>query len=84
MTTVQTDTDVLAIDVEAEVARISASLRDYLTRARRKGAIVALSGTVAKLTRDYFDQRRQGIEPRFHGRDYPELKGVDPTIWTRE
>ena len=31
------DADVLAIDLEAEVARISASLRDYLTRARRKG-----------------------------------------------
>ena len=46
MTTVQTDTAVLAIDVEAEVARISASLRDYLTRARRKGAVVALSGGI--------------------------------------
>ena len=40
------DTDVLAIDVEAEVARISASLRGYLTRARRKGATVALSGGI--------------------------------------
>lgn len=47
-------------------------------------AIVALSGTVAKLTRDYFRQRAEGLEPRFHGRDYPELRGVDVTIWTRE
>jgi AGCS family alanine or glycine:cation symporter len=47
-------------------------------------AILALSGTVVKLTKDYFDQRAQGIEPRFHGKDYPELKGVDPTIWTRD
>ena len=54
MTTVQSgsqvdsqgDADVLAIDLEAEVARISASLRGYLTRARRKGAIVALSGGI--------------------------------------
>ena len=47
-------------------------------------AILALSGTVVKLTRDYFAQRAQGIEPRFHGRDYPELDGVDGTIWTRD
>jgi len=40
------DADVLAIDVEAEVARISASLRGYLTRSRRKGATVALSGGI--------------------------------------
>ena len=48
-------------------------------------AIVALSGTVVKLTRDYFAQRAQGVEPRFHGRDYPELGDqIDHTIWTRE
>jgi alanine or glycine:cation symporter, AGCS family len=48
-------------------------------------AIVLLSGTVVKLTRDYFDQRRAGVEPRFHGRDYPELGDrIDHTIWTRD
>ena len=48
-------------------------------------AIVALSGTVVKLTRDYFAQRRAGVEPRFHGRDYPELGDeIDHTIWTRD
>jgi AGCS family alanine or glycine:cation symporter len=47
-------------------------------------AILALSGTVVKLTKDYFDQRKLGLEPRFHGHDYPELKGVDRTIWTRD
>ncbi len=48
-------------------------------------AIVALSGTVVKLTKDYFAQRKSGIEPRFHGRDYPELgDGIDHTIWTRD
>jgi alanine or glycine:cation symporter, AGCS family len=48
-------------------------------------AIVALSGTVVKLTRDYFAQRRAGVEPRFHGKDYPELgDGIDHTIWTRD
>ena len=48
-------------------------------------AIVALSGTVVKLTKDYFGQRKAGIEPRFHGRDYRELGDeIDHTIWTRD
>ncbi|MBP7241474.1 sodium:alanine symporter family protein [Amaricoccus sp.] len=48
-------------------------------------AIVLLSGTVVKLTRDYFGQRAKGLEPRFHGKDYPELgDSVDHTIWTRD
>lgn len=47
-------------------------------------AIVALSGTVAKLTRDYFRQRGEGVEPRFRGADYPELTGIDRTIWTAD
>jgi AGCS family alanine or glycine:cation symporter len=48
-------------------------------------AIVALSGTVAKLTKDYLDQRRSGLSPMFHGKDYPELAGeVDETIWRRD
>ncbi|MDX1609159.1 MAG: sodium:alanine symporter family protein [Halofilum sp. (in: g-proteobacteria)] len=47
-------------------------------------AIVLLSGTVVKLTRDYFDQRRAGREPVFHGADYPELADeVDHDIWYR-
>ena len=48
-------------------------------------AIVFLSGTVVKLTRDYFSRRAQGVEPRFHGKDYPELGDqIDHTIWTRD
>ena len=48
-------------------------------------AIVFLSGTVAKLTKDYFTQRSRGEEPRFHGADYPELSDeVDHEIWWRE
>lgn len=47
-------------------------------------AIVLLSGTVAKLTKDYTAQRKAGVEPRFHAADYPELSGkIDQTIWTR-
>jgi len=48
-------------------------------------AIVFLSGTVVKLTKDYFAQRAKGEEPRFHGGDYPELADeVDHEIWYRE
>jgi AGCS family alanine or glycine:cation symporter len=48
-------------------------------------AIVLLSGTVVKLTTDYFAQRRAGEVPVFHAADYPELAGkIDTTIWTRE
>ena len=48
-------------------------------------AIVALSGTVVKLTRDYFAQKAAGQEPVFHGADYPELGDqVDHSIWYRD
>ena len=48
-------------------------------------AIVALSGTVAKLTKDYFDQRKAGKEPIFHAADYPELGDkIEHSIWYRD
>jgi AGCS family alanine or glycine:cation symporter len=48
-------------------------------------AIVTLSGTVVKLTRDYFEQRKAGAEPVFHAADFPELTdGIDHSIWDRE
>ncbi|MGC3939894.1 alanine/glycine:cation symporter family protein [Roseobacter sp. EG26] len=47
-------------------------------------AIMLLSGTVIKLTKDYFAQRAAGKEPVFDNDDYPELAGkIDGTIWTR-
>ncbi len=47
-------------------------------------AIVLLSGTVVKLTHDYFAQRKAGQEPVFHLADYPELTGeIDGEIWRR-
>jgi len=47
-------------------------------------AIVLLSSTVVKLTRDYFAQRKAGEEPVFHAEDYPELgDGIDRQIWQR-
>ena len=48
-------------------------------------AILMLSGTVTKLTRDYFAQRKSGKEAVFHIADYPEISdGVDHTIWDRD
>jgi AGCS family alanine or glycine:cation symporter len=48
-------------------------------------AIVLLSGTVVKLTKDYAAQRKAGRDPVFHAADYPELNGrIDKTIWTRD
>jgi AGCS family alanine or glycine:cation symporter len=48
-------------------------------------AIVFLSGTVVKLTKDYFAQRAAGEEPKFHAADYPELGDqIDHSIWYRE
>ncbi len=45
-------------------------------------AILALSGTVAKLTKDYFAQRKAGRQPEFHISQHPDLaKGVDADIW---
>ncbi len=47
-------------------------------------AIVLLSGTVYKLTRDYTRQRESGSVPVFHAEDYPELSGkIDSSIWNR-
>ncbi|MCC7281144.1 MAG: sodium:alanine symporter family protein [Acetobacteraceae bacterium] len=46
-------------------------------------AIVLLSGTVVRLTRDYFGQRRGG-EPAFVLEDHPGIPGeVDHAIWGR-
>ncbi|MBZ8135479.1 sodium:alanine symporter family protein [Afifella sp. IM 167] len=47
-------------------------------------AILALSGTVTKLTADYFKQKKEGRQPVFDNDHYPELAGkIDGTIWTR-
>lgn len=45
-------------------------------------AIVLLSGTVVKLTKDYLAQRKEGVVPTFKATDYPELKNkIDASIW---
>lgn len=45
-------------------------------------AIVALTGTVTRLTKDYFAQRKAGHQPRFIAADHPGLgAGIDRDIW---
>lgn len=45
-------------------------------------AIVMLSGTVVKLTKDYLAQRKQGEIPHFKSKDFPELhEKIDSNIW---
>lgn len=45
-------------------------------------AIVMLSGTVVKLTKDYMAQRKAGVVPKFKATDYPELKEkIKNDIW---
>lgn len=45
-------------------------------------AIVLLSGTVVKLTKDYMGQRKAGLVPKFKAADYPELKEkIKNDIW---
>ncbi|MTI42220.1 AGCS family alanine or glycine:cation symporter [Roseibium hamelinense] len=47
--------------------------------------VVLMSGTVAKLTRDYFRQRKAGISPDFDANMFPELSDrIDARIWTPE
>jgi AGCS family alanine or glycine:cation symporter len=47
-------------------------------------AICIMSGTVAKLTKDYLAQKKAGVVPVFHAAQYPELgDGIDHTIWNR-
>lgn len=45
-------------------------------------AIVMLSGTVVKLTKDYLAQRKEGEIPHFKSKNYPELhEKIDNNIW---
>ncbi|MDB6176057.1 sodium:alanine symporter family protein [Paracoccus sp. Z330] len=45
-------------------------------------AIVALSGTVTYVTRDYLRQRKAGEQPMFHIEKHPEIApGVNRQIW---
>lgn len=47
-------------------------------------AIVLLSGLVARLVKDYLDQRRRGVEPVFVASSMPDVPGrIDAEIWRK-
>lgn len=71
--------DALAIDAEAEVARISAALVDYLARARRKGAVVALSGGIDSSVVAALCVAALGPE-RVYGLHMPERDSAEDTL----
>ncbi|MEH6655423.1 sodium:alanine symporter family protein [Loktanella salsilacus] len=48
-------------------------------------AILILSGTVKRLTTDYFAQKKAGKVPLFRIKEHPDMgHGIDPTIWNRD
>jgi alanine or glycine:cation symporter, AGCS family len=48
-------------------------------------ALIFLSGTVVRLTKDYFAQRRAGQEPLFRISQHEGLgKGIDASIWNKD
>ncbi|MET0739054.1 MAG: NAD(+) synthase [Acidimicrobiales bacterium] len=71
--------DALAIDAEAEVARISAALVDYLARSRRKGAVVALSGGIDSSVVAALCVAALGPE-RVYGLHMPERDSAEDTL----
>ena len=73
------DRDSLAIDAEAEVARISAALTDYLGRSMRRGAVVALSGGIDSSVTAALCVAALGPD-RVFGLHMPERESSDDTI----
>ena len=73
------DRDSLAIDAEAEVARISAALTDYLGRSMRRGAVVALSGGIDSSVTAALCVAALGKD-RVFGLHMPERESSDDTI----
>lgn len=71
--------ETLRIDPEQETARISASLTDYLTRTRRRGAVVALSGGIDSSVVAALCVRALGPE-RVFGLHMPEKESSDDTL----
>ena len=71
--------DVLAVDAEAEVARVTETLRSYLRRNKRKGAVVAVSGGIDSTVVAALCVRALGPE-RVFGLHMPESESADETL----
>ncbi|WP_210438690.1 NAD(+) synthase [Nocardioides xinjiangensis] len=71
--------DVLDFDEEAEVARVTVMLRDYLVRNKRKGAVVAVSGGIDSSVVAALCVRALGSE-RVFGLHMPEAESAEETL----
>ncbi len=71
--------DVLRFDEEAEVVRITAMIRAYVTRHKRKGAVVAVSGGIDSSVVAALCVRALGPE-RVLGLHLPESESADETV----
>lgn len=71
--------ETLRIDVEAETARISASITHYLERTRRRGAVVALSGGIDSSVVAGLCVRALGPD-RVFGLHLPEQESSEDTL----
>lgn len=79
MATTQFGPASLEVDLEAETARISENLRAYLTRTRRRGVVVALSGGIDSSVVAALCVAALGKE-RVFGLHMPEQESSDGTI----
>ncbi|GAB2456383.1 NAD(+) synthase [Xylanimonas ulmi] len=69
----------LALDNEAAVAHISASIRQYVSRSRRKGAVVAVSGGIDSSLVAALAVRALGAD-RVFGLHLPESESSDESL----
>lgn len=69
----------LAIDEAAQTAQIVAAIRSYVTRTRRKGAVVALSGGIDSSVVAYLAVRALGPQ-RVFGLHMPETDSAAETL----
>ncbi|SLN40901.1 Amino-acid carrier protein AlsT [Roseovarius albus] len=68
--------------VERGISPFRALTVSHASRVGTLIAVLLLSKTVIKLTKDYFDQRRAGQKPKFAAKDFPEFgDGIDHSVW---
>lgn len=71
---------VVALDAVWTAANIAMAIMAFINLI----AVLLLSRTVMRILRDYQQQRREGVEPRFHKDRMPDLEGIDAWDGTDE
>ena len=79
MNSASSTTDLLTLDCAAETARISASIRSYLQKNRRRGLVLGLSGGIDSTVTAALAVRAVGPE-RVFGLHMPECQSEDATL----